>query len=69
MRVQYQVQTEKVNKTIEWFRKDLELFKTNLIANGSQVPSYSAVDGNRLAEHLTKLQTDFSLFCRDTGDR
>lgn len=49
MKVQYQIQTEKTNATVEGFRKDLEIFKTNLIAAGQFTPPYTLVEGNRLA--------------------
>ena len=42
------VQTEKVDKEIANFRKDLEIFKTNLIAAGQITASFSLSDGNRL---------------------
>ena len=69
MRVKYEVQIEKCNATIEGFRKDLEIFKTNLIATGQLTPSYSLVEGNRLAGIVQKLQSNFEFFCRDTNDR
>jgi len=34
MKVKYDIHTERVNATIDGFRKDLEVFKTNLIAAG-----------------------------------
>ena len=34
MRVKYDIQIEKTNAVVEGFRKDLEVFKTNLIAAG-----------------------------------
>lgn len=55
MRVKYDIQTEKVDATLEGFRKDLEIFKSNLIAAGQLTPSYTAIEGSRLAATVQKL--------------
>ena len=54
---------------MDGFRKDLEVFKTNLIAAGQLTPHYSLEDGKRLHNVVSKLQNDFEYFCRETGDR
>ena len=45
------LQTEKhevLAQEVVGFRKDLEVFKTNLIASGQISPSFSMADGNRM---------------------
>ena len=69
MRVKYEIQTEKTDAQLLAFRKDLEVFKTNLIAAGQLTASYTLQDGNRLAQIVSKLQSDFEFFCRDSSDR
>lgn len=69
MKIMYEVQTEKVNKEITGFRKDLEVFKTNLIAAGQMTASFSLSDGNRLQQIVNKLQTDFDYFVKDSNER
>ena len=69
MRVKYDIQIEKTNAVVEGFRKDLEVFKTNLIAAGQLTTPYTLIEGNRLSQQVNKLQSDFEFFCRDTNDR
>jgi len=53
--IKYEIHAEKVNKTINLFRKDLEIFKSNLIASGQSPPSFTLADGNRLTLVVNKL--------------
>lgn len=69
MRLKYDIQTEKVDATIESFRKDLEIFKSNLIAAGQLTPSYTSGEGTRLASTVQKLQSDFEQYVREANDR
>ena len=69
MKVMSKVQTEKMNKEISSFRKDLEIFKTNLIAAGQIQASFPLTDGNRLQQAVSKMQSDFEYFVKESGER
>ena len=54
-----------VTDTVETFRKDIEVLKTNIIATGQLPQNFSLDDGVQLKNTVTLLQSDFKTMDED----